>query len=618
MMAILLIGISIFALFILPFFLLAKRLFSQTNFIFQGYIGTVIGLFTSVGLAYLLSLFRLFDKDNFLLAYLLVIGITNWFLLRRLPRIKLKTKPRLSSYSWLIAIALLFGGFMRFYDPITHLSLGTNDFYYHFYSLKEVLEGGVFTAYPKAYHIIIALIYWLSGVDSYTVARFAGAVWGTLSIISVFCLIWYFENEIAGIIGALIYSSFIGVKELIIQGSGLFPTGLALFILPAIIVTAIELVSIMLKKGAPESKTKLIFVTFLLALLALESLVSPYVTLQTTYLLFLLLLIVLVRPEFRRTLRLKAIILLPLFSSGIIFVLAYYFLLEKIAKFSLRLQVQLVRNLIAGGKSEIVTLFPNIQFIFLDLVSLKPPFPSLIKFLLIIISFLFVFVLLISEKKKWIFIAFLVGWILFFGFSYTTGIFELSAYRFRSGWIYLLGMVLGIAIFATRMKYIRNWMLIATIMVCAISLVNPPLYKRNSYYEDVNLATLKIIKEYPLAEVVFYTLYEQERPFAIATPIRETSLLFPEGKIKPLESLQEISLSDTERENSFIFFKKEDCGGKTKLYTVVDDLDRLHQRCLYEQDILKKAGRLIENLDREMKIAPYFESKNLMVYRIIP
>ncbi|MBA7694734.1 hypothetical protein ES703_103347 [subsurface metagenome] len=284
----------------------------------------IIGLFCSVALVYLLAVFGLFNKINFFIFYGSIILVSNLYFLRQAKQPKISFKLRLTPSFLLLLLAFGIGSYMRLYDPLRHVSIGMSDFYWHLQYLKSTAAGQIFAAYPRGYHIILTLIQYVSNIDSYAIARFAGAFFGIISIGAVYCLMKHAFGKKAAIFATLFYSGFSLFNYLTIEEIAFFPQGFGFVLIPFLICFALELVN-NFKESSIRKRNILVFI-FIVFLL---SLIAPYVMLQMTYILGLILLFSLAfHAGIRRSFK-KVVALFILFSLGICIVLSYYTALAK-------------------------------------------------------------------------------------------------------------------------------------------------------------------------------------------------------------------------------------------------------------------------------------------------
>jgi len=460
--------ISFTALFVLPFILVTFKIFHQKDKLFSIYISMIIGLFSSVALVYLLAVFNAFNKINFLISYGSIILVSNLYFLRQTKQPITSFKWRLTSGFVLLLFAFGIGSYMRLYDPLRHVSLGSCDFYWHLEFFKNTAAGRIFVSYPRGYHIILTLIHYLSNIDSYAIARFAGAFFGIISIGAVYCLMKHVFGNKSAIFATLFYSGFSLFNYLTIEEIGFFPQGFGFVLIPFLIYFALELVN-NFKEGSIRKRNILVFI-FAVFLL---SLIAPYVMLQMTYILGLILFFSLAfHAGIRRSFK-KVAALFVLFSLGIGIVLSYYTALAKFRNVELGVrtydEAKIVKSLgargplwkvvaesvkspdrmravskkmaettkgtsILGGKWEIIK-----TLLYIKRVRIPVPFPlSLGVYSGLLLSF---FVLVFSIIKRRLELFAIGTFIFLFGVSCMTGILELPYYQGRSGWYFMLGSI---------------------------------------------------------------------------------------------------------------------------------------------------------------------------------
>ncbi len=446
------IAISFTVLFVLPFILVTARIFHREDKLFQIYVSMIIGLFASMVLVYLLAVFDAFNKINFLLSYGSIILVANLYFLRQVKHWRISFKLKLTGGFVLLLFALAIGGYMRLYDPLKHISLGSGDFYQHLQFIKNTADGYVFSAYPKGYHIILALIYYVSNIDFYALARFVSAFFGIISIGAVYCLMKHVFGAKAAIFAVLFYSGFTLFNYLTIEEIGLFPQGFGFILVPLIICFALELVNNF--RGGSIRKRNILVFAFLMFLLGLT---SPYTMLLMTYVLGLMFFFsLLFYRRIRRSFK-KVAALLVLFSLGMCIVVVYYVAIDKFH--NIRLGVRTydetkIAELMAEGEGTLweimaestkATIVLNDPWgmikslLYIKRLRMPVPFPlSLGAYAGLLLSF---FVLVVSIiKRRWELFTVSV-FIFLFGVSCMTGILELPLYQGRTGWYFMLGLV---------------------------------------------------------------------------------------------------------------------------------------------------------------------------------
>jgi len=449
---------SVAVLFVLPFILVAFKMFPQQDKLFQIYVSMIIGLFISVALVYLLAVFNVFNKANFLVGYSLIILVFNAYFLRKMRQFKISLKIKLSSTFFLLLFAFCVGGYMRLYDPTKHIALGNVDFYRHLYFLKNTAKGIVFASYPRGFHIILALIYFVSNVDFYDIIRFAGALFGILSIGAVYCFMKQTFSKGAGIFAALFYSGFTIFNLLTVEQTGSWPTGFCFLLIPLLFYFALRLVS-NFRENNIEKRNLLMFI----AIIFLISLIAPYVMLQMSYILyFILFFSIAFYADIRKYFK-KIGALIILFSLGISIVFSYYTILSKVRNISVSMPVYNEAKIeakiievpegVKGISNKWKIMEESVEFVkgisnkwkiiksilYIKRVRIPVPFPLSIGVCIgLLLSALVVVFSCIKRNLKYSTIGIFP---FLFGISCLTGILELPYYRGRAGWYFMLGSI---------------------------------------------------------------------------------------------------------------------------------------------------------------------------------
>ncbi|MBA7489496.1 hypothetical protein ES702_00030 [subsurface metagenome] len=450
------IAISFTVLFVLPFILVTPKIFRQRDKLFQIYISMIIGLFSSVALVYLLAIFNVFNKINFLISYGSIILVSNLYFLRQRKHWRISFKLRITSSFVLLLFAFAIGSYMRLYDPLKHISLGSGDFYRHLWFLKETADGYIFSSYPKSYHIILVLINFVSNIDSYALARFAGAFFGIISIGAVYCLMRQVFGKKAAVFTTLFYSGFTLFNYLTIEQTGLFAQGFGFVLIPFVIYFALELVN-NFKEGAFRRRNILLFI-FIVFLL---SLITPYAMLQMSYVLYFLLFFSIafhsgIREHIIRFFK-NVTVLIILFSLGMLIVLSYYtVVIREVRGQKIRVpaydESKIVR-LVEEGESKskamkesaILANWTTHKWVIIRALLRIKRFRVPVEFPLsigmyagLLLSF---FLLVFSIIKRRLELFAISIFIFLFGVSTITGILEFPLYQGRAGWYFMLGSI---------------------------------------------------------------------------------------------------------------------------------------------------------------------------------
>ncbi len=470
------IAISFVALFVLPFILVAFKIFRQQDKLYQIYVSMIIGLFSSMAVAYLLAVFGLFDKINFLILYASVVMVANLYFRRSTRKRKIGSKLKLTGGVVLLLFALAIGTYMRLYDSLQHISLGSADFYWHLQFLKNAAAGQFFASYPRGYHIILTLIYFVSNIDFFAMARFAGPFFGIVSIGAVYCSMKHMFGYKAAVFATLFYSGFAVFNYLTIEEMGFFPQGFGFLLVPLIICFVLELVNDF-KEGRFRRRNILVYV-FTVFLL---SLVAPYAMLQMSYILLLVLFVSLAfHAQIRRSFK-NVVVLVALSLLGVGIVLSYYGTLAKFRNIQLTVRTYddtRIVSLPAEEESPEKTVSEGTEktvsegtkpgdegrtvwekktgpasnssivrdsweiaksLLYIKRLRMPVPFPlSLGAYGGLLVSF---FVLLFSMIKKRLELFTISAFTFLSGVSCMTGILELPTYQGRAGWYFMLGSI---------------------------------------------------------------------------------------------------------------------------------------------------------------------------------
>lgn len=134
---------------------------------------------------------------------------------------------------WLLAIVAV-GMALRSLHPLCHEGLGQSDAYSHLQFLGDLLAKGALRnpGYPPGYHWVLALPTQTFNLDPYLTARYAGAVFGGITILAFFELVRCHAGVVAGIATACLVAWFPGLTLLAKTNVGSFPNQMGLLLIP--------------------------------------------------------------------------------------------------------------------------------------------------------------------------------------------------------------------------------------------------------------------------------------------------------------------------------------------------------------------------------------------------
>lgn len=136
--------------------------------------------------------------------------------------------------AWLpLSLVLLAGISIRSVDAVAHASLGQSDAYTHLQFLRDVIEYGEIRniVYPPGYSWTLALPVMTFSLDAYMVARYVGAFFGSLLIVTLY-LLGCRHSRAAGLLAAFLAAVCPAFYPLIKTGMGAFANQMGLLLLP--------------------------------------------------------------------------------------------------------------------------------------------------------------------------------------------------------------------------------------------------------------------------------------------------------------------------------------------------------------------------------------------------
>ncbi len=145
--------------------------------------------------------------------------------------------PPPRQWPWLLAAILALAAAVRLWAALQHEALGQSDAYAHLQFLSDALTTGKLRhgLYPPLYHHLLAIpIQWFEW-EPYEVVRWAGAVFGTALVGTIFALARRAFGTHAALWSAFLVAACPAFHHLQKTGVGAFPTQLGLLLLPALL-----------------------------------------------------------------------------------------------------------------------------------------------------------------------------------------------------------------------------------------------------------------------------------------------------------------------------------------------------------------------------------------------
>ncbi|UCH89861.1 MAG: hypothetical protein JSV49_04250 [Thermoplasmata archaeon] len=232
--------ILLFILFTAPFILPARKLLGRQGLTFNIFTAMCSGMFFTVIIIIGLAYVEQYTIWRFLAIYIALIIIVHMLLYRtelselrrsnrlgKLPAIlwsnfkinlggfikSLKTKTnKFPIPVFILIISLVTGFYLRLSLSLTHNGIFKPDAFGHLYLIKVLNSGRLFgdmtmfNDYPRGFHTIASFLNQVSALDTFTLMKFLGGIFGVLSIIAVYTLISIIHNKYSGALAALIYS----------------------------------------------------------------------------------------------------------------------------------------------------------------------------------------------------------------------------------------------------------------------------------------------------------------------------------------------------------------------------------------------------------------------------
>ncbi|MCA1819826.1 MAG: hypothetical protein LC620_07250, partial [Halobacteriales archaeon] len=156
-----------------------------------------------------------------------------------------------------VLAAVLLGLRLRLADPLADPVLAAEDPYNHMALVREHLRDGTIQplntggdVYPPGLHAVIAAFWSATGMDLYTIFRFAAPVLGAVGVLGVGLLLWRTAGRTAAAIGAFAMAV---LPEAVFRTAMLAPTALDLALLPFLLLALVETVAGRLAWAVPAA-----------------------------------------------------------------------------------------------------------------------------------------------------------------------------------------------------------------------------------------------------------------------------------------------------------------------------------------------------------------------------
>lgn len=473
------------------------------------------------------------------------------------PNTKKNFRP---NFMWVATIAILTVTmvFSRFYDSITYNSPGNPDSLAHLHMYRELASQGYISNafYAPGFHLILLPL--SNFVNSWDLMRFIGPVISLLCLLSVYVIFFQLlKNKFVALLTLSLFGLPLFIK-LSIQTIGFFPSAITFMVLPIYLYLIIN-------PNLLDFKKNLIIFTIISIALALT---VPYLLVQLIPLYGVLWFFThfLKNKEKNKYIKLfkyKSIVLILCFLLALMHV--YYFTkihhnqslfpniptIEKVGEKQIvgnnYQDIEYIDKLFKKYKNSnniVIQILANsldnsiVKTFFLPITStgyeiIQPKNILLNKNILSIGGWLFLIclfpLLLYSLKTNKIKILVISCMGIIFGIGCQTGILEMSYYRGRTAWYFMMIMILTIGLLLDEMyKNRSNKLIILTIIIfCFISISNPPVFPR-LHYSDAFAFTRYISKK-------------TEEKVVIFTEQQELSIVSEKIQIFPIDEIEQIS-----------------------------------------------------------------------------
>lgn len=466
---------------------------------------------------------------------ILAANVTSYIIIKK-RKDKIVTPSKKSKWFYLLlTLELLVGLYYRFYDSIKFVAFGNPDAMAHLSMLRGIVSKG-FTRngfYPPGFHILLDPLAHL--VNIYAVSRFTGPIIGFITLIGIYFLLKDRVKQSTSIFLMAILS-FPLLEKFIIQTIGFFPTALTFILFAALIYLLVD--------------TKITFkqhLTLNLIIVLALSITVPYLFVQ--YLLFLVFLLFVVAATYKKRaaifsplikkILISIVVLVIGFSAAFVHVEIQTRLLHRGSGFpeirtlkqadgellvssnysyQEKIKLECANNINSLKKRIICNSFYSSMIAplvntGLDLIKIKNILPTktLINTLSYLVTLISLPLIFISIRKRKLELLAISASTFCFGVLTTTGFFEMSDYRGRSGWYFsLLAVFLLVEIF----DLLKDFLWQKTLKYCVISAIllssvylaiyKPMIFPRLFYPEIFNI-TSRILLEHPGSAAIIST-----------------------------------------------------------------------------------------------------------------
>lgn len=474
---------------------------------------------------YIIGIVNLYPLIYFIV--ILIVNILSYFkLVKRKSGIVPKFDKKIIFYLFVISYTIQ-AFYYRFYDSFRHVGPGNPDAAAHLVMLKQIVSSGLIgnTFYAPGFHLLILPLAHFA--ENYGVSRFSGPIIGVFILLGIYLLLRD-RVKLTSSLLLLVLFSFPLFGKFIIQTIGFFPTVVSFLFFPTILFSMTD----------QKINSRQYFIVNLILLLAIAVTV-PYFFVQYLLFIVVLLLIVLVLARQRKTniVVLKRKVILSLFLLFIGYVTAFGHvvletqILNKGTGFpTIRTIEQTTQGLIiSNNHSDTVltnildsysknTFFSNIaknNFFRstilplantgLDVIKIKNIlYPNSLLYILSYLVTLFFFILIfisIRIKKHGLLVLSVAVFV--YGVSTITGFFEMSDYRGRSGYYFVMLFIFLIVMVFDLLKNSDKILIFKKVTIAAIFLgsiylsIRTPMEFPRLYYPQLFSVVREINNNHP-------------------------------------------------------------------------------------------------------------------------